>query len=161
MGVVNDVPTGNEWEQVVSEATEHVRARGDAAAAAAQKQKPKSQAPKIVVLTVLLVGAIGANVWQWTRTPPPMEASEERIHMAWAAVDLAQAVDDFRADEGRLPTAEEIADVIDDDVVYQPLGDGYSITVTGEGGSITFDGTGDVEAWARNAWSANPSEVGS
>jgi hypothetical protein len=161
MGVTNDVPTGNDWEQVVSEATEHVRVRGSAVAAASEKQKPKSQAPKIAVLSVLLVAAIGVNVWQWTRRPAPMPAAEEATNMAWSIVDVAQAVEDFRADEGRLPSADDIAPLLNEDVTYQVVGTSYSVTVSGDSGSLTFDGSTDVEAWARNAWSANPTEVGS
>ena len=44
---------------------------------------------------------------------------------------------------------------------YQLIGDRYALTITGEAGSITFDGADDAQAWARNAWSANPSEAGS
>lgn len=160
MGVMNDVPGGGDWEQVVSEATEHVRARGDAVAAASAKQRPKSQGPKIAALSVLLVAALGANVWQWTRTPEPMPAAEETRHMAWAVVDVAQAVEDFRADEGRLPSAQDLAHVLHEDVVYQVVGDTYSVTVNGDSGSLTFHGSEDVDTWARNAWSANPSEAG-
>ena len=53
-----------------------------------------------------------------------------------------------------------LAAVLNEDITYLPGGETYSITVAGAAGSITFDGAEDVEAWARNAWSANPSEAG-
>ena len=154
-------PAGGEWEQVVSEATEHVQARGAAQVAAEDKQKPKSQGPKIAVLSVLLVVAVAMDIWMWTKLPDPMPADEERQHMAWTVVDVVDAVEDFRSDEGRLPTVDEIADVLDEDVAYQVVGETYAVTISGEAGSITFDGAQDVESWARNAWSTNPTEGGS
>ena len=73
---------------------------------------------------------------------------------------VADVVEDFRLEQGRLPTAEEIDDQLNPDVTYQIVGDRYTVTIAGNAGSITFDGSQDVQAWARNAWSANPSEAG-
>ena len=160
MGDVNGAPTGHDWEQVVSEATEQIRARGDVVAATARKQKPKSQGPTVALLSVLLTAAVALNIWQWNKPPSVMPESQERVNMAWTAVDVAEAVESFRADEGRLPTADEIGDLLDEHVTYQLVGDRYAVTVRGRSGSITYDGAEEPQDWARNAWS-DPTEADS
>ncbi len=136
------------WESAVAEASAHVEQRGAAAQAAAERQKPKAEGPRIAATVVALVAVIAWNGFVWTRPLEPAPVPVERVNLAWLVADVADEVEDFRAEEGRLPTEEEMAALVaDDDVTYRRRGEGFEITGTGDGATVRYDGSIPVTEW--------------
>ena len=59
----------------------------------------------------------------------------------------------------RVMTNAELAEMVDEDVQYRILGESYEIVVTGEGGSLTYDGSIPVREWAAIQGASAPAPV--
>lgn len=138
----------SEWAHAVSEAARHAQARTDAQAVAERSHGPISRRVLTAAAATVLAVLIGANAWlalqPATRADPMFYARENR---AWTIADAADAIDDFRLANGRLPTPDEVADDIGTAVRYRPGADGYVVTVSFEGGSIEYDSSIPLEDW--------------
>lgn len=135
------------WNDALSEASQHVSARYAAEEEAAEKQKPKSQGPKLAVVTVLFLAVVAWDFRAWVAPPEPMPAAQERENLAWVVADAVESVEDFWVDEGRLPTPADAVDLLGEDITYVVAGDGFSITVEGDGERMTYDGSLSLEEW--------------
>lgn len=141
-------PTAEGWEAAVAEASRHVAERGEAAQAASELQRPRSEGPRVVAGLVALAAVVGVNAYLWTRPPEPMPVAQERAHLAYVAVDVVEAIEDFVVERGRVPTAEEVVELVGEDVEYHRRDGGYQVVVTGEGSSLVYDGTVPAREWA-------------
>jgi len=141
--------TDGDFRSVVSEASQAVKDRNAAQVEAAERQKPKARGPILAITTVLLV-IVG--VYDYValnappEVPPPAEVAQDmRVFVA----TLAREVEAFRAQEGRLPTANELTaeGLIEDDIDYVVDGDNYSITFVDVDVSVSYDGSVPVDTW--------------
>ena len=138
---------GGDWNEAIAQAQEHVEERGHAAEEAASRQKPKAQGPIIAAAVVVLVAVIGWNLRVLSQPPADIPVQEE-VHLAWFISDAVEAIEDFQADEGRLPTVEEAGELLEDDIVYESRGEAYAITVEGdEGTTVTYDSSTPLSDW--------------
>ena len=138
---------GAEWKSVVAEASALIEAKDEAAEAAAERQRPKGEGLRLGLTAVALVAVLAWNAWVWTRPPADAVEVDERVNLAWLVADLAEAVEDFREAEGRLPTEAELGDELDADVTYSVSGAEYSVTATGDEGMVRYDGAQALEEW--------------
>lgn len=139
--------SGPGWTETVAEATRHVDARREAEAVASERQKPRTSRARLVATLAALVAVVAWNVVRWTAAVDPLPVAQERMNLAWMVVDVVESIEDFRAEQGRLPNAIEVAQTADEDVEYALTDGGYRVTVHGDGGSISYDGGGDVDQW--------------
>lgn len=138
-----------DWNQAIAQATEHVEERSHAAEEAATRQRPRSEGPLIAVASVALTLVIMWNV-RVLSAPPKDIPIQEEVHLAWFVADAAEAIQDFRADEGRLPTAAEAAEITEDDVTYSLVDDTYLLSIDGaEGVNVTYESTTPLVDWLR------------
>jgi hypothetical protein len=142
-----DRPTEERWVEAVGDAAKHVTARDEAMAEAARRQRPQLHSPRLLVAAVVLIGVLCADIWLWTRDQPTEAAAQEREQLAWLVVDAVDAIEDFRAEEGRLPDADESFADLGEDVRYERTATGFAVTVEGDGPPLTFDGTLPIERW--------------
>ena len=138
---------GGNWDDAVSQASNHVESRNAAEQEAADRQKPRADGWKIAVAFVILIAVVAWNVQSFTSEleAPPLASEEE--HLAWFVVDAVEAVEDFRTDEGHLPNAQEALELLEDDVTYQLRGDQYTIAVEGDEGRVVYDGSVPIDDW--------------
>ncbi len=97
----------------------------------------------LVVLAAVLVG----DVWVLTRTPDPLPGRELEIDLRWLVADVVEAVEDFRAAEGRLPASSDLLDLPEEDIVYERRDDGYVVLAEGDGVHLEFDGNVPLAEW--------------
>ena len=115
--------------------------------ASGKRQKPKSRTPILVGALALLVVVGAWNVWALTRPPEGLPPEIVADGLRYTVQLAAEAVEDFRADQGRLPSAEEVADYLDDFVVYVVTSDGFAVTAMDGEVQVTYDGSVPLEAW--------------
>jgi len=131
----------------VGEVLETVAEHHAAVEAVEQRQKPKDRGRVLIGALVVLVVVAAWDVWILTKAPeglpPEIVAADLHFDVQFAV----EAVEDFRADEGRLPAAEEISDYLDDDVIYVTDGAGFSVTALDGDVQVTYDGSVPLEEW--------------
>lgn len=138
---------GGDWNEAIAEASEHVQERGHAAEEAAAKQKPRSQGPIVAALSIALIVVGFWNVRALSKPPADIPIQEEE-HLTWFVTDAVETIEDFQADEGRLPTADEAAELLEDDVEYAIHGETYSLTLVGdEGMTMTYESSTPLNDW--------------
>lgn len=142
------VAEGRDLDQAIADASHHVEERGAAAQEAVQKQRPKDQGPLLVALTVLLLMSLG---WVGVRlqVPPTELPINETANLSWFVVDAVEAVEDFRAEQGRLPDQSEASGMLDEGLVFTASGDVYTVSV--DDGLRTLEYTSDtaIEEWVK------------
>lgn len=136
------------WDEAVSEATQHVADRRQAEDRADERQKPRSDAPRIAAALVALAIVSAWNVRALVRAPEPVPAIEERAHLAWFVADAVELVEDFRAERERLPNRQEATALFEDeDVTYAISGERYVLTMTGDSVALRYESATPLDTW--------------
>lgn len=144
---MNDPNPKPDWSDAVSQASEHVQAREVALEEAAEQQQPKSRGPVIAALSVLLVAVASWNVYQLLQPPSLPSAYEEATHLRFFVADAVDLIEDFRADEGRLPTHADLGDLLDEELIYEVRGEVYVVGMEGETTRVEYESTMPFEDW--------------
>ncbi len=143
----NRSPEGKDWSGAVDDVLEKVAEHEVAVEEVEERQKPKSRTPILVGALVLLVVVGAWNAWVLTRPPEGLPPEVVSDGLRYTVQMAAEAVQDFRAEQGRLPSSEEVADYLDDFVVYVVTSDGFAITAFDGEVQVTYDGSVPLEAW--------------
>ncbi len=147
--MVPETPPANDWADAVTAANQHVAARSEAADQVSARNRSKAHAPRIALAVVVLVAALVWDAWLWTRPGAGTALQSEGIQLAWLVADAVETVEDHRAADGALPRPGEVADLLTDQVVYEPRDEGFSVTVRGAVTSLTWDGALPLDEWLR------------
>lgn len=139
-------PDRSDWRQAVSEATDHVQDRVVAGKAAAEKQRPKGQGAKILFALLMLLGVLTWDVRQLTIEPEIPEI-DERAHLAWFIADGVDLIEDFRFEQGRLPTTAEASAFLEDDMAYDEMDGEFQISIEGDGIVLEYDSEESFQEW--------------
>lgn len=144
-----DDPTSpkTDWSDAVSAASRHVRDRTAAIEEAAERQKPKSRAPILAAVGVIFVAVLGWNVYVLAQPPELPGPAEEALHLRYFVGDAVNLIEDFRAEEGRLPTRADLGDLLDAEIRYDAGEGGYVVGLEGEQVSVEYDGSVPLDAW--------------
>jgi len=139
-------PKGRDWNEAITEASEHVEARGAAVEEAKEKQRPRDSGPVLAAATLILVLSLA---WVGFRFQAPPEAVpiNETVNLAWFVVDAVELVEDFRAEAGRLPEPGEVATMFEEGTVYSAAGDGYTVTIDDGDRSIEYSSETPLNEW--------------
>lgn len=143
---------GRDGEEAVSDAVEHVE-EGQSALdeARARDGRPGSSWAFALIVGVLLLAAVAAwNVWSFSRPPRTPPDAEVAFALRETAGALAEEILAIRDAEGRLPTAAELADQLDEQLSYEPSGDSFVVTNTDGVLRVTYDGSRPVAEWVVN-----------
>ena len=136
-----------DWNDAISDASQHVADREQAGEEAAARQRPKSSAPRLIVTFVALVAVAAWNVQAYTAAPDPVPTQRARTGAAWLMADDIQAISDFAEEQGRLPDALEVNDLIDASVVYRPSDAGFTLASARQELGLVYDSQVPLEAW--------------
>ena len=135
------------WSEAVSQASTHVQQRKLAIEEAAERQKPKSRGLLLVEAAVIFAGVIAWDIYVYTRPqeiPPP---AEEAVDLRWFVSDVVELIEDFHAEQGRLPTRADLGDLLDEEFSYDIRGEGYVVGLEGEGARVEYDGSVPLDEW--------------
>lgn len=129
--------TDTDFNALVSEAADHARERSRAMAAPDEAPLGKSRVPLLVFLGIVLAGVVAWNVWffEFAGIPAP---ETERTALQGSVFLAQQAVEVYREENGALPPSLDEVGADEEGLVYTPSGESYSITATGEHGSVVF-----------------------
>jgi len=144
------------WTQAVAEAEQLVDERAEAEARARESHRPRSRGPVVVLLSVMLVVCLAGNVWlllEPVTLPEPVAESE---NLLWSVVDAAEAVEDFRIENGRLPSSAEIGPELGADVDYERIEREYRVSVAGIETSMSYASSVPLEAWIAGMTRSTP-----
>lgn len=144
-----DQPERRDFQGAVADAAKAVAETKAAQDEAAERQKPRPRGPILVASLVLLV-VVGIYDWYVLTRPP--EALPDDIVAADLRISvgtLAEEIDLFFAQEGRLPTVADLTadELLDEGVTYAAQDSGYTITATDEVVTVTYESATDLESW--------------
>lgn len=144
--MTEDVKKDGAWDDAIAEASAHVQERGAAAEEAAEKSRPRDQRPLIIALSVLLLASAS---WAAYRFQAPAEEIpiNEDLHLAWFVVDAAEAVDDFAAESGRLPSEDEATALLDESITYVRNDAGYELRAFEGDRSVEYSSSLPIDQW--------------
>lgn len=147
MAKENRPPEGKDWSGAVDEVLDTVAEHEAAIEEAEERQRPKSRTPMLVGALTLLVLVGVWNAWVLTRPPESLPPEVVSDGLRYTVQMAAEAIQDFRAEQGRLPSAAEVADYLDDFVVYVVTIDGFAVTAMDGEVQVTYDGSVPLEVW--------------
>lgn len=141
---------GSDWNRAMSDALGKVAKEQAAAKAAAKAGRPKSRPGMVIVASLALALVIAWDIWRWM-SPGPLPPPEEQAYaLRRNAGAVAKEVLAIRAADGALPGREQVANMLDDGLTYQRVGDGFRITNTDGEYVVTYDGSRPVDDWVQN-----------
>ena len=140
-------PRPGDWSEAVSEASAHVQQRKVAVEEATERQKPKSTGRLLAAAAVIFAGVIAWDVYVLMQPPEVPPPAEEAVDLRWLVADAVELIEDFRADEGRLPTRADLGDLLDEEFSYEIRGEAYVVGLEGEGTRVQYDGSVPLDEW--------------
>ncbi len=140
---------GPDWEGTVSDAVEQVEEGLSALdEARARDGRARSTTALALIAGLLLLAAVAAwNAWWFTRPPLTPPDAEVAFALRETAGALAEEILAIRDAEDRLPTAAELADLLDEELSYEPSGESFVVTNTDGVLRVTYDGSRPVAEW--------------
>ena len=136
-----------DWSGAVDDVLDKVAEHKAVAEDVEERQKPKSRTPILVGALTLLVVVGAWNAWILTRPPEGLPPEIVANGLRYSVQFAAEVVEDFRAEQGRLPRAAEVADYLDDFVVYVVTIDGFAVTAMDGDVQVTYDGSVPLDVW--------------
>ncbi len=134
---------GKDFGSLVSKATEHAKERQEAIAAPDQAPRARSPTPLLLALAVMFLGILAWNVWFFTMAGEPRPEFEAVALQATVYLAI-QAIEGEVEETGTLPASLEEVGADEEGLVYTLSGDGYTLSATGEHGSVEYR-SGDPE----------------
>jgi hypothetical protein len=144
-------PDETDWSGAVDDVLEKVARHQAAVLEAEKRQRPPGQGRVLVSALVALAAVVAWNAWMLTRIPeglPPEVVAEDlryTVHFA------AGAIEDFRAEHGRLPTAAEVEEYLGPEMVYEVDGNAFTVTATDAETQVTYDGSVPLTEWIQGS----------
>lgn len=144
-----DAPKGQGYDlsKAVSQATEHVQDRQSAFEEAAEQQKPKSSGTLLAVAGVVFLGVLAWDAYVLTRPPEVPSAAVQEEHLRFFVSDAVDLIEQFSAEQGRLPTRADLGDLLDEEISYEVRGEGFVVGMEGEGVSVEYDSRQTLADW--------------
>lgn len=140
-------PTPEDWSEVLSEANVDAREHTLAGEQAVARQRPKSQTPVRVAAVVILAGVIAWDVHVMTRPQEMPLPADEAVDLRWFVADAVELIEGFRAEEGRLPTRNDLGDLLAEPFSLEIRGQGYVIGLERAGARVEYDGSVPLDEW--------------
>ena len=146
---------GRDWDGAVGDVLDKVKKHRAAVVEVEERQKPKSQTPVLLgsLVVLLLVGVW--NAWLFSRPPEGLPAEAVALDLRYDVQFVVELVEDFRLDNGRLPTVEEMSEYLDEDLLYLVNGSSFQVTVFDGDIEVTYDGTVPLDSWVAVAGGAS------
>ncbi|MFQ5536857.1 MAG: hypothetical protein ACE5GJ_05330 [Gemmatimonadota bacterium] len=140
-------PSDKDWDGAVNEVMTKV-AEHEAAVRAVEAGRPRRSRIWLLLFSGLaILGSAVFNVWYFTRPPPGLPPEVVTRDLRWEAWAVAQEVEAFREQEGRLPSPEEISEVMDEGVSYTADGEHYRIAVEDGDLRVVYEDTVPLDTW--------------
>ena len=138
------VEEGGHWNDLVAEASEHVKERVEAMAAPSEPPPPsRARGTLLAFLTVALVGVIGWNIYFFAFSGKPSSVFEETALLA--SLFLAQqAVEEGWEETGSFPASLVVIGADEEELTFTPTETGYIITATGVYREVSFQRGDDI-----------------
>lgn len=136
-----------DWAGAVDEVLDRVAAHEAAVEEVAERQKPRSRLPWLVAALAVLLGVAAWDVWLLSRPPEGLPDVVVLEDLRYEVQLVAEVVEDFRAEEGRLPQAAEIAEYLDEDLEYRSDGTSYVLIARDGDLSAVYDGSVPLAEW--------------
>jgi hypothetical protein len=137
----------DEFSEAISSATQLIQERKAAAAVASEKAKPRRKGglllPGIALLVVVAVG----DWYVLTRPPDPLPVAEQEVDLSWFILGAVDVVESFRGEGGELPTATDLAEVLDEEVTYTVQGGNYVLEAESNGVKVEYRSEVPLEDW--------------
>jgi hypothetical protein len=109
---------------------------------------PRARTRWLPVATVALVLVVSWDVYVLTRPPETLPRAELEADLRIIVAAVVEEVDDFRATQGRLPRADEMADVLlDEGMSYTVEGERYVLVAEDGASRLRYDGSEPLDAW--------------
>ncbi len=137
----------DDFSDVVSNASNHVREREVAIQEAAERSKPKADAPRLVVALLILAGVVVWDGYALSRPPEEAPVAEQEEDLRWLVTDAVDLIESYRDEDGRLPAPGELTDLLDEEVSYTPQGAGYVVIAETESARVEYDSSVSIADW--------------
>lgn len=143
----------DKWSEALTDAVDHVKAKTEAQEK--QEQPPKDRRPFFLAAGFVILAIVwGFNIYYFTRPIPPLSPQEQMRDLREEISYMAQEVQAYFDEEGRLPTPAEVGfdteEWLEYTVVSAEAGQ-YTISATEGTVSVTYDGTLPLLQWVEGA----------
>lgn len=144
----------SEIERTLHEASELAKERDESATM--RDGPPAARRARTLAAVGIAFAAVAAwDVYVLSRPPETLPPQVTEIDVRVMVATAVEAVEDFRTEEGRLPTPAEIEAVLDEDITYSARGDRYLISAEVGGTRIEYDGDEPLDDWIVSAETAS------
>jgi len=143
--------TPSDWSEALSESTEQAREHALAWKQSGAPQKRRSQGALVAAAAVLLAAVTAWDVHVMTRPQNMPLPADEAVDLRWFLADAVELIENFRAEEGRLPSRADLGDLLGDSFSLEIRGQMYVIGLEGAGTSVRYDGSVPLDEWVLGA----------
>ncbi|MCH7990911.1 MAG: hypothetical protein IIC35_00660 [Gemmatimonadetes bacterium] len=141
-------------ERLVGDAFRIYRASSGACArleAIQRAAEPQIEGTVVAAAAVLLAAVIAWDVHVMTRPQNMPLPADEAVDLRWFLADAVELIENFRAEEGRLPSRADLGDLLGDSFSLEIRGQMYVIGLEGAGTSVRYDGSVPLDEWVLGA----------
>ena len=82
-----------------------------------------------------------------TRPPESLPVADQQIDLSWFVLGAVDAVESFRFTQSRLPSREDLVGILDDEVTYTVVGEGYVVVAETNGVQVEYRSGVTLERW--------------
>lgn len=145
-----------ERDRLLSQAMDQMARDQDALRELQARRRPKSRRGLLIGSVTAFTLVAAWNVWLVVRTPPAPSEQEQICGLMRTAAAVGQEVLGLRTSGRRLPTAEELAYLLDGRLTYNVDGERFAVIHTDGVHTATYDGSQPVDQWMAASGCAVP-----
>lgn len=149
-------PTRSDWDDVVGDAVDRIAEAEANVAAARERQRPRSRAPLLAVGLVMLAAVAAWDVWYFTRPPEGLPVAVVAEDLRYSVQFVAELVEDFRAENGHLPTPADLGEQTTEEITYAVSGEAYTITASDGSATVTYHSSVPLATWVAGGEEPSP-----
>ena len=140
-------PKQSDWDDVVGDAVDRIAEAEANVAAARERQRPRSRTGLLGVGLVVLAAVAAWDVWYFTRPPEGLPVEVVAEDLRYSVQFVAELVEDFQAENGRLPTPAELGDQTTEEITYAVTGDAFTVTASDGVATVTYHSSVPLTTW--------------